>query len=171
MSTGFRAAPRPGRSQSLISHNLRQREFEEETGWVPEPLRRARAARIEREEKEREGEAASIERREADVLDLAQDLRRKETILPGAVENPFTVQDEQSTLNPNGKNFKAKDWIKMVLAIENLDPEKYPQIQAGIAFKDLSIHGFGSPTDYQKDVLNIFLELGSIARWLFGMKK
>lgn len=171
MSTGFGAAPRPSRSQSLISHNLPRREFEEETGWVPEPFRRTRAARIEKEEKEQAEEAATIERREANVLGLAQDLRRKETILPGAIENPFTVQDEQSTLNPNGKNFKAKDWIKMVLAIENLDPEKYPQIQAGVAFQNLSIHGFGSPTDYQKDVLNIFLELGSVVRWLFGMTK
>jgi ABC-type multidrug transport system fused ATPase/permease subunit len=113
----------------------------------------------------------SIETREAKVGDLARDLRRNETILPGAIENPFTVQDERSTLNPNGNNFRAKDWIKMVLAIESLNPEKYPQVQAGIAFKDLSVHGFGSPTDYQKTVLNIFLELGSLARWLVGMKK
>ncbi|KAE8397504.1 hypothetical protein BDV37DRAFT_265546 [Aspergillus pseudonomiae] len=112
MSTGFGAAPRPSRSQSLISHTLPRHELEEKS-WIPETFRRTRSET----EKEVEGEGEEtvpVESREAHVLGLAQSLRRNETILPGAIENPFTIQDEESPLNPNGQNFKAKDWIKMV---------------------------------------------------------
>ena len=58
----------------------------------------------------------------------------------------------------------------MLLAIRSRDPERYPDRTAGVAFKNLSVHGFGSPTDYQKDVLNSVLELGTIARRLVGLK-
>ncbi|KAE8152303.1 ABC-2 type transporter-domain-containing protein [Aspergillus avenaceus] len=112
------------------------------------------------------------ENMEARVGQLARQLTRQSTRFSakGTLENPFGVEDPESTLNPNGPNFKPKDWLKMLLAIRSRDPEQYPDRTAGVAFKNLNVHGFGSPTDYQKDVLNSLLEVGTLARKLVGMK-
>jgi ABC-type glutathione transport system ATPase component len=60
--------------------------------------------------------------------------------------------------------------MKMLLEIRSRDPERYPDRTAGVAFKSLSVHGFGSPTDYQKDVSNVLLEVGTMARRLVGIR-
>ncbi|KAL3472647.1 hypothetical protein BJX99DRAFT_249516 [Aspergillus californicus] len=72
------------------------------------------------------------------------------------LENPFFLDDPESTLNPQGSNFPVQDWLKMLLEIRSRDSERYPHRTAGLAFKNLSVHGFGSPTDYQKDILRDF---------------
>ncbi|KAL9123282.1 MAG: hypothetical protein Q9187_000154 [Circinaria calcarea] len=87
------------------------------------------------------------------------------------LENPFTGLSEDSLLNPRGPNFSARAWIKNALAIRSRDPDRYPQRTAGIAFRNLSVHGFGSPTDYQKDVFNSILSIGSLVRRLAGSGK
>lgn len=112
------------------------------------------------------------EKIEARVGDLARQLTRQSTRFStkGTLDNPFAVDDPESTLNPHSPNFKPKDWMKMLLAIRSRDPERYPDRTAGVAFRNLNVHGFGSPTDYQKDVLNSLLELGTLARRLVGMK-
>ncbi|KAE8353295.1 ABC-2 type transporter-domain-containing protein [Aspergillus coremiiformis] len=112
------------------------------------------------------------EKMEARVGALARRLTRQSTrfSVNGALENPFFVKDPESTINPDSPNFKARDWLKMLLAIRSRDPEQYPDRTAGLAFKNLNVHGFGSPTDYQKNVLNSLLELGAIVRKLVGIK-
>ncbi|KAL2831229.1 ABC-2 type transporter-domain-containing protein [Aspergillus cavernicola] len=86
------------------------------------------------------------------------------------LENPFSLNDPESTLNPQSPNFRVRDWMKMLLEIRSRDPEQYPDRTAGVAFRNLNVHGFGSPTDYQKDVLNSILEFGTIARRLAGIR-
>jgi ABC-type glutathione transport system ATPase component len=113
------------------------------------------------------------ERMEARVGNLARQLTRQSTRFSakgGTLENPFHVKDLESTLNPDSPNFKPRDWLKMLLAIRSRDPEQYPDRTAGVAFRNLNVHGFGSPTDYQKDVLNSLLEVGTIFRKLAGIK-
>jgi ABC-type glutathione transport system ATPase component len=103
---------------------------------------------------------------------LTRQLTRQSTRLTSksTLENPFSLEDPDSPLNPNSPNFRVRDWMKMLLEIRSRDPEKYPERTAGIAFRNLSVHGFGSPTDYQKDVLNVLLEFSTIARRLIGRK-
>lgn len=84
-------------------------------------------------------------------------------------ENPFIGEvAEDSILNPHNPNFNPRAWIKNLLAIQSRDPERYPSRTAGIAFRNLSVHGFGSPTDYQKDVLNSVLQIGGLVRKVLG---
>lgn len=147
--------PNPSVSQSVVSHN------------IPNP--------VSDQEKSEDGEDTlqdGEEKMEARVGDLARQLTRQSTRLSvkSHLENPFTAGDLDSTVNPNSDSFKVRDWMKMLLAIRSRDPERYPDRTAGVAFKNLSVHGFGSPTDYQKDVLNSVLELGTIARRLVGLK-
>ncbi|KAI5287946.1 hypothetical protein KEM54_005599 [Ascosphaera aggregata] len=82
--------------------------------------------------------------------------------------NPFTELKEGSSIDPDSPNFNARAWIKNLLSIQSRDPDRYPRRTAGFSFKNLSVHGFGTPTDYQKDVFNVTLEVGSIARTIFG---
>lgn len=107
---------------------------------------------------------------EAEVTRLAQQLTRESTRFVDA-ENTFIDVKEESTLNPHSPNFKARNWMKNLLAITARDPERYPQRQAGISFRNLSVHGYGSPTDYQKDVFNSVLQIGGLFRSMMGSGK
>lgn len=107
---------------------------------------------------------------EPEVTDLARKLTRESTRW-GEGENIFLQTGEDSTLNPHSPNFKARDWMKNLLAITSRDPERYPQRQAGVSFRNLSVHGYGSPTDYQKDVFNSVLQVGALFRMMTGTGK
>ncbi|KAJ5458361.1 CDR ABC transporter [Penicillium sp. IBT 31633x] len=111
---------------------------------------------------------------EAEVTRLARQLTRQSTrfsVSTNNAENTFLETQEDSSLNPNSEKFNAKSWMKNFLAITSRDPERYPQRQAGLGFKNLSVHGFGSPTDYQKDVANSILQIGALFRAMTGTGK
>lgn len=79
--------------------------------------------------------------------------------------NPFL--DPSPKLDPNSPDFDAKEWAKALLHHSATEPDKYPRHQAGVAFRNLSVHGFGGDTDYQKDVLNVFLQFPLLVKqWL-----
>ncbi|KAJ5131211.1 CDR ABC transporter [Penicillium bovifimosum] len=120
------------------------------------------------------GEVGNEGQIEAEVTRLAQQLTRLSThysVSGDNAENTFLETKEDSSLNPHSENFKAKSWMKNFLAITSRDPERYPTRQAGLSFTNLSVHGFGSPTDYQKDVANSVLEVGALFRALTGTGK
>ncbi|KIN00043.1 hypothetical protein OIDMADRAFT_126522 [Oidiodendron maius Zn] len=73
-----------------------------------------------------------------------------------AAANPFGDVDDPR-LDPNSPKFEVERWLKLYLSILSNDQERYPQRSAGISFKNMNVYGFGKDTDYQKDVLNIFL--------------
>ena len=82
-------------------------------------------------------------------------------------QNPFEAP-KGSILDPHSENFSSRAWAKSLLQLQSRDPEKYPTRTAGIAFRNLSVHGFGAATDYQKTVSNIFLEAVGLARRVAG---
>lgn len=88
----------------------------------------------------------------------------------GEYVNPFLGSDNPA-LDPRSGNFSAKAWSKTLLAIQSRDPERYPARTAGVAYKNLSAHGFGEATDYQKTFGNTPLELGNIFRKMIGLGK
>ncbi|RAK73142.1 pleiotropic drug resistance family ABC transporter [Aspergillus fijiensis CBS 313.89] len=157
-----------GRAQEVVSHNLPQNggaAYHDDPASGPKEF-----------DQEASEDDATLQGREdkmeARVGDLARRLTRQSTrySTKADLENPFVTTDPESKLNPHSPNFQVRDWIKMLLAIRTRDPERYPDRTAGVAFKNLSVHGYGSPTDYQKDVLNSLLEFGTLIRKLMGAK-
>lgn len=82
--------------------------------------------------------------------------------------NAFTIasDDEDSPLNPNGPNFNSRAWAKSVVNI--LTGKGHMFRTSGVAYQNLNVHGFGSTTDYQKDVVNIWLDAVGLVRKLTG---
>lgn len=108
------------------------------------------------------------EKRNHEVQQLARKLSRSSSFhSEGGEVNPFNAP-EGSRLNPHSKGFSAKAWTKRVMEFHRADPEAGPTRTAGIAYKNLNVYGFGTPTDYQKSVGNIWLGLVGLAKKLVG---
>ncbi|KAL9101511.1 MAG: hypothetical protein Q9163_003237 [Psora crenata] len=86
--------------------------------------------------------------------------------------NPFTdSKDVDPSLDPTSDHFKPEAWVKTLLGLQSRDPERYPQRVAGVAYKDLNVHGFGSLADYQRTFGNYPLALLSLFNRLAGKRK
>lgn len=111
------------------------------------------------------------ERRESAVRDLARRYTSHSQVTgfePGS--NIFLAANEpDSPLNPNGEKFRARTWAKAV--VDMMSREGHSFRTTGVAFQNLNVYGFGSATDYQKDVANVWLEVPTIARRLMGQGK
>lgn len=107
------------------------------------------------------------ERRNEEVLQLA---RRFTTHSHGAPGSLFPVPTE-GPLNPASPNFNARKWAKAFYDIRIDTSEGNPPKTTGIAFKNLNVFGFGTSTDYQKSVGNVFLEAASIVKKFTGAKE
>ncbi|PQE33697.1 ABC transporter protein [Rutstroemia sp. NJR-2017a WRK4] len=83
-------------------------------------------------------------------------------------KNPFLDLYPDSPLNPRSINFSPDEWATNLHGFMAQDPMRYPRRSAGFCFENLSVHSFSRPTDYQKDVANVVLELGAFFRWLVG---
>ncbi|KAH8423667.1 pleiotropic drug resistance family ABC transporter [Aspergillus melleus] len=106
---------------------------------------------------------------EEEVEQMVRQLTRHSTRFSATgANNPFFEENKESTWHPDSPFFKTKDWIRSLLAAQSRDPERFRQRNAGVAFKDLHVHGFGSPTDYQKDVFNSILGIGGLVRQVVG---
>ncbi|KAK7408022.1 Multidrug resistance protein [Neonectria punicea] len=79
------------------------------------------------------------------------------TLFPLASDGP---------LNPNSPAFNARKWAKAFYELRTDTSEGNPLRTTGVAFKNLNVFGFGSDTDFQKSVGNIFLETGTILKKL-----
>lgn len=82
--------------------------------------------------------------------------------------NPFLNASEDPALDPTSGKFNARAWTKTLIGIRSRDPERYPERTAGVAYKNLNVHGFGNPTDYQKTFGNYPLELIGLFNKLRG---
>jgi hypothetical protein len=71
--------------------------------------------------------------------------------ISGAYRNSF-IDSSDAALDPGSGQFKPEAWVRTLIGLQSRDPERYPQRVAGIAYKNLKVHGFGSLTDYQKYV-------------------
>lgn len=84
--------------------------------------------------------------------------------------NPFDGTDNP-LLDPLSEKFSPRAWMKALVGVQSRDPERYPQRVAGVAYKNLSAHGFGEATDYQKTFGNYTLETGSLFKRLIGRRR
>ncbi|CAZ84640.1 unnamed protein product [Tuber melanosporum] len=102
---------------------------------------------------------------ERDVVALARKLTKMSTS-PTVIDNPFNSTDPR--LQPNSDQFNVKIWVKTLIQIISRDPELYPNRTAGVSFRNLSAHGFGSQQDYQKDVSNLWMGGIDVLRNIVG---
>lgn len=84
--------------------------------------------------------------------------------------NPFTDIPSDSPLNPTSNNFNSQPWLSNLVGFQAKNGLK-TNSKTGVCFRKLDVYGFGSPTDYQKNVGNVLLGVGSLFRWLAGTKK
>jgi ABC-type glutathione transport system ATPase component len=123
------------------------------------------------EDEDDDSDAIEQERRGSLVQALARKYTSQSNAGVEAGANVFAIAstDENSPLNPNGPHFNARAWAK---AVVNMATGAGRQLRTtGVAFQNLNVHGFGSPTDYQKDVINVWLEAVGLVRRIAGHGK
>jgi ATP-binding cassette subfamily G (WHITE) protein 2 (PDR) len=113
-------------------------------------------------------EIAETNRRDEAVHQLARRLTQQ-SHNSASHQNPFNAAPN-SALDPHGENFDARAWTKAMLNLQEQDDNAPPMRTAGVSFRDLNVHGFGSDTDYQKSVGNVWLEGPGLFRKLMGDK-
>ena len=136
---------------------------EQNTG-APEMSQSQRASRekspdmsTDTNDDEEGSQEAEMERRTSRVQSLARTFTGTHTD-----KNPFQA-DKDSPLNPHGPNFSSVAWAKAMVNVQS--KTEGPSRTSGVCFQNLNVHGFGEATDYQKDLLNIWLSIaGSIKK-------
>lgn len=105
-----------------------------------------------------------------EITELARQFSRMSTYtIPkdGELDNPFNSTNP--IFQPGSDTFNVKAWVKALMHMTSRDPERYPNRTAGVFFKNLNVHGYGSAFDYQKDVGNLWMEsLGSFRKSFGG---
>jgi ATP-binding cassette subfamily G (WHITE) protein 2 (PDR) len=104
--------------------------------------------------------------------ELARGLSRQFTRQSTANPNPDAIfqPEKDSPLDPFGANFNGKKWFRNLVEISRAE-NNTPQRQTGVAFSNLSVHGFGTDTDYQPTVGNLPFSVWGQLRGLLGAKK
>ncbi|KAM0647794.1 hypothetical protein ACHAO3_007418 [Verticillium nonalfalfae] len=74
-------------------------------------------------------------------------------------------------LNPESPDFNPRKWAKAFFALRRGCGDGVPPRTTGIAFRDLSVYGFGTATDYQKTVGNLALEGVTVFKKLLLQQK
>ncbi|KAH7142220.1 ABC-2 type transporter-domain-containing protein [Dactylonectria macrodidyma] len=74
-------------------------------------------------------------------------------------------------LDPNSDKFNAKQWAKAFYKVRKESLEGNPPKTTGIAFQNLNVYGFGTDTDFQKSVGNIFLDAVTLAKKVLNKKQ
>lgn len=107
-------------------------------------------------------------RRDKQVQELARSFSRVST-WSNVADNPMHAEKD-SELDPHSPNFRARAWTKSMIKLVASD-ELNPRRTAGVAFKNLNVHGFGAGTDYQADVGNVWLKIIDPIKNVLGLAK
>ncbi|KAF5673927.1 ABC transporter CDR4 [Fusarium circinatum] len=96
----------------------------------------------------------TVEETSEPVLQLARRFSHTRTFSALSTNiNPFLAQD--SRLDPKSADFEPESWVKALLHAFSKDPSKHPRYTAGVSWRNLGVHGFSDPTEFQKDVVNV----------------
>ncbi|KAH6981773.1 ABC-2 type transporter-domain-containing protein [Ilyonectria sp. MPI-CAGE-AT-0026] len=106
---------------------------------------------------------SEMERRTSIVQALARTYSTATATHPHG--NPFKA-GEDSPLNPASPNFSGREWAKSIVELVQQDGASFRS--AGVCFQNLNVYGYGEASDYQKDVANVWLSLGSAFSQLTG---
>lgn len=76
------------------------------------------------------------------------------------------------SLDPNSAEFDPRKWLSALLHAFSKNPDQYPRQPLGISWRYLGVHGFGSDTDYQKNMMNVLWRAPLIAKeWISSRKQ
>jgi ATP-binding cassette, subfamily G (WHITE), member 2, PDR len=90
----------------------------------------------------------------ADVLQLA----RKYTSNAHGADGTLFPLTKDSPLDPSSRGFNTRKWLKAFYDLWVQVSEGNRPRTSGVAFKKLDVYGFGTPTDFQKSVGNVYVE-------------
>ncbi|KUL89291.1 hypothetical protein ZTR_03795 [Talaromyces verruculosus] len=110
---------------------------------------------------------------EAQVHDELLQLARKLTTRSQGARAPASLfpLTTNSSLDPNSDHFNAKQWAKAFYNVRKDCLEGNQPKTIGVAFRDLNVYGFGTDTDFQKSVGNIFLDAVALLKKVFNKKE
>ncbi|KAK0713451.1 ATP-binding cassette transporter [Lasiosphaeria miniovina] len=80
----------------------------------------------------------------------------------------FGSNDPNSLLNPRGGKFNAHAWATNLAKTAHQRGQSFRRV--GLCLQNLSVFGYGTPADFQKDVANIWLALPAMVRRLLSPK-
>lgn len=100
---------------------------------------------------------------DTEITELARKLTERLGFPADSHQNPFNAEAD-STLDPNSETFSPRAWAEALIHLKSREGEEPTKRTAGIAFRNLNVHGFGNPTDYQKSVGNVWLGLAGLMR-------
>ncbi|KAK5270552.1 Multidrug resistance protein [Exophiala xenobiotica] len=109
------------------------------------------------------GESESMETRHSIVKELARSYT-KDSGSNSESKAIFESSDLDSPLNPRGEKFNARAWATNVAKVASERDQQFRQV--GLCFQNLNVFGYGTPTDFQKDVGNVWLALPGMTRRL-----
>lgn len=102
----------------------------------------------------------------SDILQLARRYTTQPTH-PGVL----FPQPSDGSLDPKSPEFNARKWAKAFYEIRCKSNDGHGPRTAGIAFRDMSVYGFGTDTDFQKSVGNILLDGVGVLKQLLNKKQ
>lgn len=111
-------------------------------------------------------DSAEIEGRHSIVQELAREYTRQSAVSIDDSHAIFESTDPESPLNPRGERFDAQAWAKAIARVANEGNQDFRHV--GLCFQNLNVFGYGTTTDFQKDVANVWLALPGMARRLFS---
>lgn len=85
--------------------------------------------------------------------------------------NPFLGAPADSPLDPTSNNFSPREWSDNLAGFVSSNATIRINRSVGLAFRNLNVSGFGSPTNYQKNVGNVWCGLANVFRRLAGAEK
>jgi ABC-type multidrug transport system ATPase subunit len=107
-----------------------------------------------------------MERRHSMVQQLARQYTHASGVdLQGEPNSLFGNNDPDSPLNPMSSKFNARTWAKTLAKYSTEQGSGFRR--SGVAFRNLNVYGFGTETDFQKDVGNVWLSIPDLARQAF----
>lgn len=82
-------------------------------------------------------------------------------------ENPVTSTDER--LDPSSEKFDLRFWVKNLRKLVDLDEDYFKPALLGVAYKDLSVFGHSTDSDYQATFANVVWK--AAVHWIKGHNK
>lgn len=82
-------------------------------------------------------------------------------------ENPVTSTDER--LDPNSEKFDLRFWVKNLRKLVDLDEDYFKPALLGVAYKNMSVFGHSTDSDYQATFANVVWK--AAVHWIKGHNK
>ncbi|RYP91869.1 hypothetical protein DL770_002046 [Monosporascus sp. CRB-9-2] len=101
--------------------------------------------------------------REAILSEEFVQLARKTTSIRTRELAPLFPIPAQGPYDPNSPSFNAREWAKAFYTARKQLTGRTPRT-ASVAFKDLNVFGYGTSTDFQKNVANVALKVSTTLR-------